>query len=101
MHVIARPKIYNFQEKYADAKEQLSAWLHEAEGATWTCPNDIKEKYHSADFPGNGRVIFDIKGTQYRLIVIVNYANAATNGTVFVRWFGTHAEYDKLNIMEV
>jgi mRNA interferase HigB len=80
-------------QKHADAKTPLSAWFAEAERARWRSPLDIKQSYASASFLAGNTVIFNIKGNRYRLAVKVNYMV----GIVLLKWFGTHAEYDKLN----
>ena len=93
MRVIARKTIRDFYEQHADSKLPLEAWFHEAVAAIWREPQDIKSRYSSADLlPGN-RVVFNIKGNTYRLIVKIHY-NA---GIVFIRFVGTHAEYNKID----
>jgi mRNA interferase HigB len=73
------------------------AWFHEAERARWKTPDDIKREYRSADFlPGN-RVVFNIAGKTFRLIVKIAYKP----GIVFVRFIGTHAEYNKIDAERV
>lgn len=93
MRIIARKTLRCFYETHADAKSALEAWFHEAEAAEWDDPQDIKKRYPSADIlPGN-RVVFNIKGNTYRLIVKIHY----NTGIVFIRFVGTHAEYDKID----
>lgn len=93
MRVIARKTLRDFYEQHADSKTPLEAWFHEAEAADWKIPQDIKNRYPSADIlPGN-RVVFNIKGNTYRLIVKIHY----NTGIVFIRFVGTHAEYDKID----
>ncbi|HET59194.1 MAG TPA: type II toxin-antitoxin system HigB family toxin, partial [Chloroflexi bacterium] len=82
--------------RYTDAREQLLAWLAEVKQAKWLTPNDILDSFPSADFPGNHTVIFNIKGGHYRLIIRVRYASVKAQGTVFIRWFGTHKEYNRI-----
>lgn len=98
MHVIARPTITSYIQHYPETKQQLLAWLTEAEHARWTCPQDVTKRYRSADFPTDQHVIFDIKGTKYRLVVRIRYADLSSQGTIFIRWFGPHKEYDQLNV---
>ena len=100
MHVIKRSKIEEFTKKYPQTKQALLSWLIEAEHARWTCINDIRERYKTADSPTDHHVIFDIKGNQFRLIVRIHYASEKTQGTIYVRWFGTHADYDRIKDME-
>lgn len=77
--------------KHANSRPSLSAWLDEAEDAQWKTPQDIKERYRSADIlPGN-RVVFDIGGNNYRLVVLVLYRK----GNLLIQKVGTHAECSK------
>jgi len=91
MKVLGRDKLVKFSQKHASAKKALDAWFDEAEQANWKTPQDIKDRYRSADFLAENRVIFDVKGNSYRLVVQVRYQN----GIAVVEWVGTHAEYDK------
>nr|WP_301288426.1 type II toxin-antitoxin system HigB family toxin [Natronospira proteinivora] len=86
-----------FWEKHPDAAEPLKAWHSEVEHAAWKTPQDIKNRYGSASFVGNNRVVFNIGGNKYRLVVRVRY----DLGIVFVRFIGTHAEYDRINVETV
>lgn len=88
-----RATLRAFWEKHPDAEGSLRAWFDEVEGADWASPQDIRKRYGSADFLGNDRVIFDIRGNHYRLIVHVVYRFHA----VYIRFIGTHAEYNKVN----
>lgn len=91
MRVLGRDKLLECGAKHADAKKALDAWYKEAESTAWLTSQDIKNKYRSADFLSDNRVIFNIKGNHYRLVVKVRYQN----GIVVVEWVGTHAEYSK------
>ena len=101
MHVIKRSRLINYYELYPETKQQLLAWFSEAEQACWTCPQDILDRYNSADFPTDHHVIFDIKGKRYRLVIRIRYANSTSKGTVFIRWFGPHKDYDRLNLEKI
>lgn len=92
MRVVGRDKLDAFGKGHADAKKALDAWFHEAESNNWETPQDIKNRYRSADFLAGNRVIFNIKGNHYRLVVKVRYQN----GIVLIEWVGTHAEYSKM-----
>jgi mRNA interferase HigB len=93
MRVIARRTLKEYWEKHADAEQPLRAWFQEARRADWETFKDIKAKYRSADvLPGN-RVVFNIKGNTYSLVVRIHY----NTGIVFIRFVGTHAEYDKID----
>jgi mRNA interferase HigB len=93
MHLITRKKLTQFWEKHPDAEGPLKAWAKEAEHAHWKTPNDIKARYRSADPIGDNRVIFNIKGNAYRLVVKIHY-NAQV---VYIRFVGNHTEYNKIN----
>ena len=91
MKVVGRDKIFKCFRKHGASKKALEAWLAEAEAADWKTSHDIKDRYRSADFLANNRVIFNINGNDFRLVVKVRYQN----GIVLVEWVGTHADYDK------
>lgn len=91
MKVLGRDKLTKFYKKHANAKSALESWFSEANTAILATPQDIKNQYRSADFLAGNRVIFNIKGNHYRLVVKVRYQN----GIALVEWVGTHAEYDK------
>ncbi len=91
MTIAGRTLIEKFVRKHANARAPLAAWLDDAELAEWKTPQDIKDRYRSADFlPGN-RVIFNIGGNNFRLVVLVMYRN----GKLLIQKVGTHAEYSK------
>ncbi|MFZ4594474.1 MAG: type II toxin-antitoxin system HigB family toxin [Verrucomicrobiaceae bacterium] len=93
MRVIARKTLKDFWQSHADAEQPLKAWFAEASAANWKSFQDIKKSYRSADvLPGN-RVVFDIKGNRYRLVVKIHY----NTSLVFIRFVGTHADYDRIN----
>jgi mRNA interferase HigB len=93
VRVIAKKTLKDFWERHADSEQQLKAWYHEAEQAIWKTPHDIKKDYPSASILEDNRIVFNIKGNHYRLIVRVNYEYSM----VWIRFIGTHAEYDKIN----
>lgn len=93
MRVIARKTLKCFYEVHPDAEGALKAWYAEAKGAEWRTPQDIRDRYRSADFLAGDRVIFNIRGNRYRLIVEINYST----GIVYIRWFGSHADYDRID----
>jgi mRNA interferase HigB len=93
MRVISRKALREFWERHAEAEASLRAWFREAKEAHWKSPADIKERYASASFLADNRVVFNIKGNEFRLVVAVRY----DLGIVFVRFVGTHAEYDRID----
>lgn len=93
MRVISFKRLREFWERHRSAEPLLKAWFDEAEVAAWKTPQDILDRYPSADIlPGN-RAVFNIKGNHYRLIVKVHY----NTGVVYIRFVGTHAEYDRID----
>jgi len=95
MHVINRKTLIEFYHRpgCGDAKGPLDAWWHEAKKADWQSWTDIKKQYGSASPLKGGRVVFNIGGNKYRLVVKINYPTK----TVFLRFIGTHQEYDKID----
>lgn len=93
MRIIAVKTLREFWESHADAEQALKSWYKEATDTRWHEPNDIKLRYPSADILPDNRVVFNIKGNTYRLIVKIHY----NTGIVFIRFVGTHAEYDKID----
>lgn len=91
MTFIGREKLKQFTLKHADARSWIQAWLAEVEDAKWREPQDIKARYGKASFLSDNIVIFDVKGSDYRLEVQVAYKS----GKVIMKWVGTHAEYSK------
>ena len=93
MRIISKSTLVDFWTKEPEAEQGLKAWLAEARNAEWRTPADIKAKYGSASILKNGRVVFNIHGNAYRLVVWINYEFF----TIYVRFVGTHAEYDKID----
>ncbi len=93
MRVIAKKVLREFWEKHSDCEHQLKAWFQEISKTEWTNPNEIKVEYPSASIIGNDRIVFNIKGKKYRLIVKINFDYQM----VWIRFIGTHSEYDKVN----
>jgi mRNA interferase HigB len=97
MRVIAKSTLRNFWLKHADCEQALKSWYNEADKTTWLHPNDIKADYPSASILADNRVVFNIRGNTYRLIVKVNYSYQI----VWIRFIGTHAEYDKIDANKI
>ena len=97
MRVIAKRTLRDFWEKHADSEQQLKAWYNEAEQADWKSPNEIKKDYPSASILEDNRIVFNIKGNNYRLIVRINYKYSI----LWIRFIGTHAEYDKVDATKI
>lgn len=97
MRVISKRILREFWELHPECKGQLQAWFSEAEKANWQSPADIKKEYPSASILKSKRVVFNIKGNTYWLIVRINYDYSL----VWIRFIGTHEDYNKINAEEV
>jgi mRNA interferase HigB len=97
--IISRPKLREFWERDGcqDAKQPLLSWFKEVEKAEWKSSADVKRLYRSADFVGDGRIVFNIGGNKYRLVVWVKYSIRL----VLIKWVGTHEEYDEIDATKV
>jgi len=93
MRIIAKNTLREFWLRHADCEQALKAWYLEADKSHWRHPNDIKIEYPSASILANNRVVFNIKGNSYRLIIKINFAYQMC----WIRFIGTHAEYDKID----
>ena len=93
MHIIAVSYLRDFWIRNSDAEQPLKSWADEVKKALWSQPADIKAHFRSASILKNRRVVFNIKGNDYRLVVSVAYRYQA----VYVKFIGTHAEYDAVN----
>jgi len=89
--------LLEFWERHPDSTSPLTAWYAEAIKAQWATPQNIKTHYKTASFLADNRVVFNLGGNKYRLIVKINYPYA----TVYLRFIGTHAEYDKIKAEEI
>ena len=99
MRIFSRRTLRAFWEHpfYMDSEQPLKSWYDEARKATWKTPNEIKSYYANASILKDGRVVFNIHGNRYRLIVKINY----DFGVIYIRFVGTHEAYDKINANEV
>jgi mRNA interferase HigB len=95
MRIIAVSTLKEFWSRpgRGDAEQPLRAWVHIVKAATWTKPTDAKTMFRSADILRGDRVVFDIGGNKYRLIVAIHYRGQR----VYVRFIGTHKEYDQID----
>ena len=92
MRVIAKSALVEFYSKEPKSKVALEDWYEKTKKAEWTCFADIKKTFNSVDSVGNQHYVFNIKGTDYRLVVVIQF----TPQSVYIRFVGTHAEYDKI-----
>jgi len=93
LRIIAKRALREYWEQNPDAEQQLLSWYKECNKSEWENPNEIKKMYSSASILKNSRVVFNICGNKYRLIVEINFPRK----WVFIRFIGTHKEYDKVN----
>ena len=97
MRIIKRKTLSDFWQKHPDIKSALLAWYAEAHAAEWRSPQEIIKSYPYADPIGDNRVVFNIKGNRYRLVVKIHY----NIGIVFIRFIGTHTEYDRIDAEKI
>jgi mRNA interferase HigB len=97
LRIISKKILREFWEKHSDSQQQLKSWYQETNDAEWTNPKHIKKEYPSASFLADNRVVFNIKGNKYRLIVKINYEY----NMIWIRFIGTHAEYDKIDAIKI
>jgi len=99
MRIIAVSTLREFWSRPGrrDAEQPLRAWVHIVKSAEWSNPTDVKKMFRSADIVANDRVIFDIGGNKYRLVASVHYRGKR----VYVRFIGTHAEYDRVDVTTI
>ena len=99
MRVIAKSTLKKFWENpaYSDAQAPLESWYEEAAKAFWATPKMVKDQYGNASICGNNRVVFNIGGNKYRLVVEMQYRA----GIAWVKFIGTHAQYDQIHVETV
>ncbi len=97
MRIISRRTLREFWNIYPDSEEPLKAWFQEATHADWANPHDVKALYGNASVIGDGRIVFNIAGNKYRLIVWFNFPYRIG----YIRFVGTHAEYDGIDAENV
>lgn len=97
MRIVSVGILRDFWARHPDAEQALRAWHDEARHAAWVTPQDIRDRYGSASFIGTNRVVFNIKGSRYRLVVAVAWRFQA----VYIKFVGTHADYDRIDAATV
>ena len=97
MRIIAKNTFRDFWERYPDSEQSLKAWYLEVREAEWATPAQLQDRYSSASILVNGRVVFDVGGNKYRLMV---WSRCQPN-LVYIKWLGTHSEYDHVNAEKV
>jgi len=103
MRILARRTLREFADGLAGQKDQpavkaaLDAWFDEVSKASWSTSADVKRLYATASIVSADRLVFNIKGNDYRLVVAVDY----DKGIVWIKWLGTHKAYDRIDVIEV
>lgn len=97
MRIISKKTLRDFWEREPGAKTALEAWHAEAKVAEWTSPVDVKARYSTASILKDGRVVFNIGGNKYRLVVWINYSFF----TIYIRFVGTHRQYDEIDAQTI
>jgi mRNA interferase HigB len=97
VRLIARRTLREFWERHPDAEQALRAWFHDVERADWASPADVKRIYANVSIVGDNRLVFNIHGNKYRLVVAVNYEYRMC----YVRFVGTHRAYDRIDVATV
>lgn len=103
LRIIARSTLLKYcdslkaSKDYRPVKSALAAWYHEAKSADWASPADVKRHYRNVSIIGVDRLVFNIKGNEYRLVVAANYKHRI----LFIKWIGTHAQYDRIDVSKV
>lgn len=92
-NIVSRKTIAEYQEKHPNCKDDLETWYRAVLYADWSCPDDIKKQFPKASILSGNLVIFDIKGGEYRLCVKFAFKRQFA----YIKWFGTHLEYDRIN----
>ncbi|MCD4747110.1 MAG: type II toxin-antitoxin system HigB family toxin [Bacteroidales bacterium] len=95
MRIIAFRTLREFWKKseYSDSEKSLRSWYHDTKSADWKNSNELKQQYKNASIVGEGRVVFNINGNTYRLVISIDYKFQV----IFIRFIGTHKQYDKIN----
>lgn len=103
MRIIARRTLTEFVDSLAGRRDRravkaaLDAWFHEVKRAQWANTADVKQSYGTASIVGADRIVFNVKGNAYRLVVAVDFEK----GIVWVKWIGTHKDYDRIDVKEI
>ena len=97
MRIFTEKTLKEFAALHPDALLPLQVWAEIVKGSKWSCFADVKQTFNSVDSIGSQRYVFDIKGNTYRLVVVIKF----TIGFVYVRFIGTHKEYDRVNCLTI
>jgi len=97
MVIITKSKLYQYVELNPQIKEPINDWYEKVNSSDWSCLADIKNDFNNIDFVGNDRYVFNIKGNKFRLIVMIHFDIR----TIYIRFIGSHAEYDKIDCITI
>lgn len=97
MRIVSRKALREFWKIHPDAQQPLQAWYADVKQADWQSPAHIKSAYRNASIVTNNRVVFNVKGNKYRLVVAINYEYKL----VYIRFVGTHQEYDNIDVVTI
>lgn len=97
MRIVSKKKIVDYYRNHGISKTALEVWNKKVSKSSWENLNDLKQDYLSADYIGNNRVVFNVKGNDYRVVTIIIYVSQK----VYIRWIGSHAEYDKIDAKNI
>ena len=97
MRIISEKPLREFWERHPDSEGPLAEWLRVARRESWRTPQDLREQFSRASFVGSNRVVFNIKGNQYRLVAAINYPY----GIIYIRFVGAHSEYGRIDVETV
>lgn len=96
MRIIAKKTLVEYYTAHNDAETALEDWHEKTVNAEWSCFADVRQTFNSADYVGNNRIVFNIRGNQYRLVALVLFRIKM----VYIRFVGTHKEYDEIKEIE-
>lgn len=97
MVIFTKSTLIKFGRKHADALNPLLEWYKVVTQADWSNVNDVKKTFNSTDYVGNGRFVFNVKGNKYRIIAQIQFSYRA----IYIKFIGTHAEYDKIDALNI
>ncbi len=97
MRIIKKGTLRDYWRQHPDAAQPLKSWYREVKAADWQTPHDVKRMFGSASVVGDNRIVFSIAGNKYRLVVKFNYPYRVA----YIRFIGTHAEYDEIDVEEI
>ena len=97
MRILSEKALRTFWERHPNSEQSLRAWVDEVKRADWDNPAQVRDKFATASIVKDNRVVFNIGGNQFRLVAWINYRRRS----VYIKWLGTHAEYDRIDVEKV